>query len=128
MSRKTLSLLLVLILTLSLTAVSVVNAQDDLVFRIGEGDFSWGDLEPFQEMDLSGQEIRVAGPWVSADGELIESVFAYFEEATGADVIHSGSDSFEQQIVVDLQAGSPPNMAIFPQPGLAANLAAQGLL
>ena len=41
---------------------------------------------------------------------------------------YAGSDSFEQQIVIDVQAGSPPNVAIFPQPGLAANLAAQGFL
>lgn len=128
MSRKTLLLSFVLLLMLGLLAVSVVGAQDDLVFPIGEGDFSWGDLERFEAMDLSGEEIRISGPWVSADGELIESVLAYFEAATGADVVHSGSDSFEQQIVVDLQAGSPPNMAIFPQPGLAANLASQGLL
>jgi alpha-glucoside transport system substrate-binding protein len=39
-----------------------------------------------------------------------------------------GSDSFEQQIVVDAEAGSAPNIAVFPQPGLAADMAARGFL
>jgi alpha-glucoside transport system substrate-binding protein len=51
---------------------------------------------------------------------------AYFADATGAEVIYTGSDSFEQQIVVDAEAGSAPNVAVFPQPGLAADMAARG--
>jgi alpha-glucoside transport system substrate-binding protein len=38
------------------------------------------------------------------------------------------SDSFEQQIVIDAEAGSAPNIAVFPQPGLAADMAARGFL
>ena len=34
----------------------------------------------------------------------------------------------EQQIVIDTQAGSPPNIAVIPQPGLVADLAAKGNL
>ena len=37
-------------------------------------------------------------------------------------------DSFEQQIVIDAEAGSAPNISVFPQPGLAANLASKGQL
>jgi alpha-glucoside transport system substrate-binding protein len=55
-------------------------------------------------------------------------LLAYFAEATGADVRYVGSDSFEQQIVVDAEAGSAPNIAVFPQPGLAADMAARGFL
>ena len=46
-------------------------------------------------------------------------MLAYFEEATGADVAYVGSDGFEQQIRIDAEAGSAPNIAVFPQPGLA---------
>ena len=46
----------------------------------------------------------------------------------GAEVIFTGSDSFEQQIVIDAEAGSAPNIAVFPQPGLASDMAARGLL
>ena len=45
----------------------------------------------------------------------------------GATVKHSCSQSSEQQIVIDIKAGSPSNISVFPQPGLAANMAAAGL-
>ncbi|WP_415156255.1 ABC transporter substrate-binding protein [Maritalea sp.] len=79
-------------------------------------------------MDLKGETIKVFGPWLGVDKEHIQAVLAPFEEATGAVVDYAGSDSFEQQIVIDTQAGSAPNIAIFPQPGLAADLASKGLL
>src|SRR5690606_24442620 len=79
-------------------------------------------------MDLSGQTITIFGPWLTVDQEHFEAVIAPFEEATGANVDYAGSDSFEQQIVIDTQAGSPPNIVVFPQPGLAADLASKGLL
>ena len=76
--------------------------------------------------NLSGQTVSIFGPWLTADEESFEAVTAYFEKATGAKVEYAGSDSFEQQIVIDIKAGSPPNLAAFPQPGLAANMAAIG--
>ncbi len=77
---------------------------------------------------LSGQTLTVFGPWLTADQENFEKVLDLFEEQTGVSVEYAGSDSFEQQIVIDTQAGSAPNIAVFPQPGLAADLAAKGLL
>ena len=76
--------------------------------------------------NLSGQTVSIAGPWLTGDEENFDKVNAYFEKATGAKVVYAGSDSFEQQIVFDIKAGSPPNLAAFPQPGLAANMAAIG--
>jgi maltose-binding protein MalE len=72
--------------------------------------------------------LTVFGPWLGPDQENVEAVLAYFAEATGADVKYVGSDSFEQQIVVDAEAGSAPNIAVFPQPGLAADMASRGFL
>jgi len=108
---------------------STALAQD-LKFAPGEDSrFSWQSLEDFKSKhDLSGQKLTIFGDWLSPERELFESVVAYFEEATGAEVAYSGSDSFEQQIVIDIQAGSPPDITIFPQPGIAANLASQGHL
>ena len=124
MPKKVLSVLVVM----AVAALFIVpaTAQDDLVFPMGEGDFSWADLEAFEAMDFSGEEITVLSPWLGPDEELVTSVFAYFEAATGVDIVHAGSDSFEQQIIIDVEAGSPPNVAVFPQPGLAANVAADG--
>lgn len=75
---------------------------------------------------LKGETITIAGPWLTADEANFKKVVAAFEKATGATVKYAGSDSFEQQIVIDIKAGSPPNIAVFPQPGLAANMASIG--
>ena len=77
---------------------------------------------------LAGETISVSGPWLSPESERVEAVFDLFEEQTGATVTYVGSDSFESQIVIDIEGGSAPNLAVFPQPGLAADLAAQGHL
>ncbi len=108
----------------------MAHADGHLAFAPGEGDFSWDTYEAYaaNAPDLSGQTVTIFGPWLSPEAEIFSSMLAYFEEATGADTAYTGSDSFEQQIVIDAEAGSAPNIAVFPQPGLAANLAEQGLL
>jgi len=128
MSKNVIRLLLVFSLVLMALAAPTVLAQDDLLFPIGEDDtFNWDSLQAFaDEYDLTGEELTVFGPWLGVDQELFESVIAYFEYATGAEVTYAGSDSFEQQIVIDIEGGSPPNIAVFPQPGLAADVAADG--
>ncbi|MGP1357032.1 ABC transporter substrate-binding protein [Roseicyclus sp.] len=113
----------------ALALVAGTAQAQDLVFPIGEGDFNWDSYQAFADgTDLSGQTLTITGPWTGADAELVESVLAYFEEATGASVEYSGSDSFEQDIVIATQADSPPNIAVFPQPGLMTDLAARGEL
>ncbi len=130
MSKNVIRLLLVFSLVLVALAAPTVLAQDELLFPIGEDDtFNWDSLQAFaDEYDLTGQELTVFGPWLGVDQELFESVIAYFEYATGAEVIYAGSDSFEQQVVIDIDGGSPPNIAVFPQPGLAADVASDGNL
>ena len=74
------------------------------------------------------EQVTVFGPWLGPDQENVEAVLAAFAEQSGHDVRYTGSDSFEQQIMVDAEAGSAPNIAVFPQPGLAADLAGRGFL
>ncbi|MFT6874152.1 MAG: alpha-glucoside transport system substrate-binding protein [Granulosicoccus sp.] len=100
----------------------------ELKYTPGEGGFSWGSYEALKSMDLSGEQVTVFGPWLGAEQVVFESVLAYFAKATGVDVKYSGSDAFEQQVVIDAEAGSAPNIAIFPQPGLAADMAKRGFL
>ncbi|SMX35998.1 ABC transporter substrate-binding protein [Maliponia aquimaris] len=76
----------------------------------------------------SADEITVFGPWLSPEAEIIAEIFDVFEARTGHTVSYVGSDSFEQQVVVDAEAGSAPNIAVFPQPGLASDMAARGFL
>jgi alpha-glucoside transport system substrate-binding protein len=105
-----------------------VGAQE-LKFAPGEdAKFNWASFEELKKTQLNGEQITIFGPWLGPDQVLVESVLAYFAAATGADVRYTGSDSFEQQVVVDLEAGSAPNISIFPQPGLAADMAKRGFL
>jgi len=103
-------------------------ADSHLKFAPGEGDFNWDSYEALKATQLNGEQVTVFGPWLGPDQENVEAVLAYFAEATGADVRYVGSDSFEQQIMVDAEAGSAPNIAVFPQPGLAADMASRGFL
>ena len=109
--------------------VASANAQD-LKFPVGEGAFSWDSYNAWAASapDLKGQQVTITGPWLQPEDDAFRSVIAYFAAATGAEVIYTGSDSFEQQIVIDAEAGSAPNVAVFPQPGLAADMAKRGLL
>lgn len=82
----------------------------------------------FAGSHLAGEQITVFGPWLGPDQENVELVLAEFANQTGADVRYVGSDSFEQQIRVDAEAGSAANISAFPQPGLAADMARDGFL
>jgi len=107
-----------------------VSAQD-LAFPIGEGAFSWESLEAFTaaHTDLAGQTLTIWSPWNNeGDAAQWESVWRYFEQATGIDVQSGSSPNYEEQARIDIAAGSPPNILILPQPGLLADFAAQGAL
>ncbi|EEX15805.1 alpha-glucoside transporter, periplasmic binding protein AglE [Citreicella sp. SE45] len=116
--------------SVALLALAAGTAQaQDMPFEVGEGDFQWDGYTAFaDEYDLSGQTVEITGPWTGNEKAKVDVVFRYFEEATGANVNYSGSDSFEQDIVISARAGTAPNLAVFPQPGLAADMARQGLL
>ncbi|HCJ72019.1 ABC transporter substrate-binding protein [Agrobacterium pusense] len=118
------------------TAASIVLLSGsaiaaDLKFAPGQdAKFNWKSYEDFKAAyaDLKGQTLTIFGPWRGEDEALFQSVLAYFADATGVNVRYSSSENYEQQIVIDTQAGSPPNIAILPQPGLLADLAAKGFL
>jgi alpha-glucoside transport system substrate-binding protein len=74
------------------------------------------------------EQVTVFGPWLGPDQENVEAVLNAFAEASGHDVRYVGSDALEQQILVDAEAGSAPNITIFPQPGLASDMAGRGFL
>jgi len=103
----------------------------ELKFAPGEdARFNWKSYEDFKAANsgLKGQTLSIFGPWRGDDQVLVESMLAYFEAATGVDVSYASSENYEQQIVIDIEAGSPPNIAVLPQPGLIGDLAAKGYL
>lgn len=116
-------------MAVAMTLSASATQAAELIFPPGENDqFHWESYEALKSLDLSGETISVFGPWMGDEKANFDRVIAYFEEATGAKVEYAGSDSFEQQIVIDAQAGSAPNISIFPQPGLASDMAAKGFI
>nr|WP_235822647.1 ABC transporter substrate-binding protein [Fuscovulum blasticum] len=114
-------------------AVLALGAQgalaQDLKFPIGEGAFNWDSYKAFDEAtNLEGQTLTIFGPWRGEDQVLVEVMLAYFTAASGVKVNYSSSENYEQQIVIDAQAGSPPDIAILPQPGLIADLVKRGFV
>ncbi len=105
-------------------------AAQDLFLTPGEDDrFDWDSLAVFAEAhDFSGETLTISGVWTGVDAQMVNNVLAYFAHATGAEVSYTGSDGFEQDIVISAQARSAPNIGVFPQPGLAADMAARGFL
>ncbi len=85
-------------------------AAQELKFRPGEdGRFNWQSFDVYSAAyNLNGQSLTIFGPWRGEDQVLVESVLAYFTAATGVTVNYSSSENYEQQIVIDTQAGSPP--------------------
>jgi alpha-glucoside transport system substrate-binding protein len=113
-----------------LALVAGAASAADLKFAPGSDPqrFHWDSYTQFAKdhADLKGQTLTIFGPWRGEDQALFESVLAYFEQATGVKVSYASSENYEQQIVVDSEAGSPPNIAILPQPGLIQELASKG--
>lgn len=108
--------------------VGAASAQE-LKFPVGEGAFNWDSYTAFDEAtNLDGQTLKMFGPWRGEDQVLVESMLAYFTAASGVKVDYSSSENYEQQIVIDAEAGSPPDIAILPQPGLIADLVRKGFV
>ncbi len=116
-----------LTLTAALALLASPLRAQDLIFPPGAGGFSWDSHAAFAlAHDLRGQRLTIFGPWRGEDQRLFETVLDYFRAATGAEVIYATSESHERQIVIDAEAGSPPDVAIVAQPGLIADLVARG--
>ena len=82
-----------------------------------------GDMGSFP-----GEVITVQGSLLGTDQEMFLNTVSCFEKATGAKIQYSGSRDFAALVVADMRSNNPPNIAIFPQPGLAADMAAEGHL
>ena len=119
-------------LTLGVAVLALALASPalaELKFEPGkDARFHWADYDALKKIDLKGETLTIFGPWRGDDENLVQSVLEYFRQATGAEIKYSSSENYEQQIVIDTQAGSPPNIAVLPQPGLLADLAAKGFL
>jgi len=70
--------------------------------------------------------VSVYGAFVDQEATRFDAAMQPFTDATGITVDYRGDKQFEAQIVVQVQAGDPPDSAPIPQPGLMQNFARQG--
>ncbi len=115
------------IFTVLLAVLPAAAQEDDFIDSVREDDrFSWDSLDQFADLDLSGTEVTIFGAFVGPDKEKFDNVMVPFIEATGIDVVYEGSGDFETLILVRTEGGDPPDIAMFPQPGLMAEFARNG--
>lgn len=69
--------------------------------------------------------VTIYGTIADTEAELLEQSWADWEKKNNIDIQYESSKEFEAQIGVRAQGGSAPDIAIFPQPGLLADLASR---
>jgi len=72
--------------------------------------------------------VTVYGTIADTEAELLEKSWADWEKANDIDIKYESSKEFEAQISVRAQGGNAPDLAIFPQPGLLADLATRDFI
>ncbi|MGD1949138.1 MAG: ABC transporter substrate-binding protein [Leptolyngbyaceae cyanobacterium] len=70
----------------------------------------------------------ILGSLTGVGQEIIEEAFAPFTAETGIQVVYEGTDAFATVLPIRVEGGDLPDLAIFPQPGLMADLAREGVL
>ncbi|CAN5244437.1 ABC transporter substrate-binding protein [soil metagenome] len=72
--------------------------------------------------------VTIIGTIQDTEADLLEQSWADWEKANDIDIQYEGTKEFEAQISTQVQGGSAPDIAIFPQPGLMGDLASRGLV
>ncbi len=75
-----------------------------------------------------GAELELYGTIQGVEADAIQTSVAEFERCTGATVTYNGSDQFETEINIRVDGGNPPDLAIFPQPGLLGRVVGTGAI
>ena len=126
--------------------VARFDGSDDMVAEVGAGTFwsaatdivsgnasveeAFGEVEagypsvsepgecPSPEIGPGDGSVTIFGPEVEEEQQGFQDSFDSFTEETGIQVQIQGDRSAEEQIGVQVQGGNPPDIFIFPQPGL----------
>ncbi len=72
--------------------------------------------------------IRIFGNFRGEEAARFDEIIKVFNAKTGFNVVYEGSPEFETQILVQAEAGTPPDIAALPQPGLMKNFARRGYI
>ncbi|MEO5832132.1 MAG: ABC transporter substrate-binding protein [Nakamurella sp.] len=81
-------------------------------------DSGWCDTVKGLYPDTQGKAVNLYTVITAPEDTPYIETFKSFTECTGATVNYEGSKEFEAQIGVRVSSGNPPDVAVFPQPGL----------
>jgi len=85
-----------------------------------------GYLEKALAGEYTGKTVTVDGPFTNPDDVRFAESMKAFQDATGITVKYIGDKEFEARISIAVDAGNPPDIADFPQPGKAETYSRQG--
>lgn len=123
-------IILLLLVTLILSACSSAASPTPAPETGGEGGETTETTEGGETgAETGGTEVSILGAFTGAEETVFNQTIADFEAANpGINVTYVGTNDFDTAIEVAVQAGNPPDIAGFPQPGGAARLARDGQL
>jgi alpha-glucoside transport system substrate-binding protein len=101
-------------LLLVLALVAAACLEEDTGGTGGEGDG-----------DQLGGTVRVMSAFTGDEANLFRESFQPFIDETGVDVDYEEAAGFETIITTRVQGGDPPDIALFPQPGLLMDIQEQ---
>ena len=82
----------------------------------------WCDTVKEKFGDLTGKSVGVYTTITGTEADAYKKAFPLFTECTGANVVYEDSKDFEAQVLVRIDSGNAPDVAIFPQPGLLSQI------
>lgn len=110
---------LIMLLTISMILAACGGGEPAAAPEGGEGGSADGET--------SGQTVTVFGAFAEDEAARFEEAMIPFEEETGIDVVYEGASDFETLITTRMEAGNPPDVAGFPQPGLMSRFADEAI-
>jgi alpha-glucoside transport system substrate-binding protein len=72
--------------------------------------------------DLTGKSVGVLSVAGGAPVPRYQAAYRVFTECTGADVVNETVENFTAQLLTRVQAGTAPDVALLPQPGLLSEI------
>ena len=111
------------IVTASLLVLAGCSSESDSAEGVAE------NCEAYSEYaGNEGTYVEIYTTIISPEADLFVESMQEFQDCTGITINWNGSQEFEAQISVRVEGGTAPDLAIFPQPGLLAKFAGNGLV
>jgi len=86
-----------------------------------------GDCAKYQAYaGHSGTKVTMFASIISPESDSLQKSWNEFSTCTGITIAYEGSNDFESQLPVRVSGGSPPDLAVIPQPGLLAQMVSSG--